>query len=421
MRIAFRILVPAVVPLLLISAPAGQTIETVGGVRVVHNEEGGRWGKTPRVGLKLVRKIGDIDTEDENLAFHYPSDVAVDAQGSIYVLDSGNTRVQKFDPDGRYLATIGRKGQGPGEFILPGALDFDKDGNLVVSDTVQARLHVIIDGGRDSRSVFLKDERIYGARCLSSGGYVGRASTYPSPAPKGNAKKAVEKRLFLALAPDGRIASSFGELTDFGEAMTNATGNGTEFDLDAQDGLFVSYNVQNRIERFGPDGKLLWRADRPLGYDTGVKKKGRIETSGGRMVSQSSPKMNVCSRGIAVDGRGRAWVLTPDRQLRPEEEVRTSMTLVSGGAGGAGSASVKVEGNTDLRETDAFKLEVFAEDGVLLGEVPITHFADVIRVFGDRLFLIDRERGVTVYEYRIVEKRGLSDTRRARRPGGADQ
>jgi len=403
-RIAIRILALAVVPVLLTSAPAGQKIETVDGVRVVHNEKAGLWGKTPKVGLDLVRKIGDIDTEDENLAFHYPSDVAADAEGNLYVLDAGNTRVQKFGPDGKYLATIGRKGQGPGEFILPGGLDFDKDGNLVVSDTVQARLHVIIDGGRDSRSVFLKDERIYGVRCLGSGGFVGRASTYPSPAAKGNAKKAGEMRLFLALAPDGRIASSFGELTDFGEAMTNATGNATEFDLDARDGLFVSYSVQNRVEKFGPDGKLLWRADRPLNYDTGVKKRGRIETSGGRMVSQSSPKMNVCSLGIAVDGRGRAWVLTPDRQLRPEEEVQTSMTIVSGGAGGASNVSVKVEGNTDLRETDAFKLEVFAEDGVLLGEISITHFADVIRVFGDRLFLIDRERGVTVYEYSIVEK-----------------
>ena len=36
--------------------------------------------------------------------------------------------------------------------------------------------------------------------------------------------------------------------------------------------------------------------------------------------------------------------------------------------------------------------------------VPITHFADVIRAAGDSLFIIDRERGVTVYQYRIVEK-----------------
>jgi hypothetical protein len=75
-----------------------------------------------------------------------------------------------------------------------------------------------------------------------------------------------------------------------------------------------------------------------------------------------------------------------------------------GGPGGVRSVSVKTTGNTDLRTTDAFKLEIFDPDGVLLGEIPLAHFADVIRISGDRLFLIDRERGVTVYEYRIVEK-----------------
>ena len=40
----------------------------------------------------------------------------------------------------------------------------------------------------------------------------------------------------------------------------------------------------------------------------------------------------------------------------------------------------------------------------MLGEIPLTHFVDVIRIAGDSLFLIDRERGVTVYQYRIVEK-----------------
>jgi hypothetical protein len=77
---------------------------------------------------------------------------------------------------------------------------------------------------------------------------------------------------------------------------------------------------------------------------------------------------------------------------------------LSSPTGGVGRISAKTEGNTDLRTTDAFKLEVFSPDGVLLGEIPLTHFADIIRIAGDSLFLIDRERGVTVYQYRIVEK-----------------
>jgi sugar lactone lactonase YvrE len=385
------------------AALAAQKVETVDGVRVVHNEKGGLWGKTPMVALELVRKIGDIDTEDENLAFNYPSDVAVDKDGAIYILDAANARIQKFGPDGKFLATIGRKGQGPGEFIFPDAIDFDKDGNLVVADSAQARVHVVIGGGRDVRSIVVKEELVRKARPLASGEFVAQGSTYAFPRPNQPAKKPDEMRLFRRIAADGRTIGSFGLLTDFGEMMTTAVGNGTAFEVDGEGSLYVSYAAQNRIEKYGADGTLLWRADRPLNYGTEVKKKGKIETSAGRMMGTSGPEMNSCSVGIAVDAKGRSWVVTYARQLRKEEQVQTTMMMV-GGRGGASNVSVKTEGNTDLRTTDAFKLEIFDPHGVLLGEIPLTHFADVLRVFGDRLFIIDRERGVTVYEYRIVEK-----------------
>ena len=64
----------------------------------------------------------------------------------------------------------------------------------------------------------------------------------------------------------------------------------------------------------------------------------------------------------------------------------------------------QTEGDTDLRTTDALRLDVFDPNGALLGKFPLTHFADVIRIAGDRLFVIHRERGVTVYQYRIIEK-----------------
>jgi hypothetical protein len=394
-----RAIIPAAILLFLATPFAAQKVETIDGGRIVHNEKGGLWGKAPRVALELVRKIGDIDTEDEHLTYHQPKDVAVDGSGNIYVLDAGNSRIQKFDPDGKYLATIGRKGQGPGEFIAPDAIDFDKDGNLVVADSIQARIHVIIDGGKDVRSSIIKGN-IYGLRSRASGGFVARASTYSLPMRNQPAKKAGEMRLFRTIAQDGGITGAFGELTDFGEILTNAFGNESEFDLDAGDSLYVSFRAQNRIDKYGPDGKLKWRADRPLNYSTGVKKKGRVVTSG----DMPGPEMNFCSKGIAVDGQGRAWVVTPSRQLKKEEEVQTSMVVGEGPGGKSSGVAYFTKGNTDLRTTDAFKMEIFADDGVLLGEIPLTHFVDTIRIFGDRLFLIDSQRGVTVYQYRILER-----------------
>ncbi len=392
----------AVLPLFLSAAALAQKVETADGVRIVHNEKGGVWGKTPKIALELVRKIGDVDTEDEHFAFNFPSDVAVGKDGSIYILDAANTRIQKFDPDGKYLASIGRKGQGPGEFMMPDTIGFDKDGNLVVADSPQNRIHVIIGGGKDVRSIAVKEQMVSGLRPLPSGEFAGKASTFSFPRPGQPAKTIDEMRLFRRIAADGRIAGSFGRLTDLGDAMSSAMGNALQFDVDGDGALLVSFNAQNRIEKYAPDGTLVWRADRPLGYDTEVKKKGKMEQRGGGFM-MSEPEMNSCSAGIAVDAKGRAWVVTYARQLKENEKVQTSM-MMSGGPGGVSNVSVKTEGNTEVRTTDAFRLEIFDADGVLLGEIPITHFADVIRIAGDRLFLIDRERGVTVYEYRIVEK-----------------
>jgi len=46
---------------------AAQKIETVNGVRVIHNEKGGKWGANPEVKLELIRTIGGLDAE-ENLS-----------------------------------------------------------------------------------------------------------------------------------------------------------------------------------------------------------------------------------------------------------------------------------------------------------------------------------------------------------------
>jgi hypothetical protein len=139
---------------------------------------------------------------------------------------------------------------------------------------------------------------------------------------------------------------------------------------------------------------LFWRADRELNYPAKIVEKGRRE--GARTFY---PKFNSVASGLDADDSGRIWVVTFDRQMRKDEEV---IVMISGRVGGGETR--KLVGNTDLRKTDMQKLEIFAPDGVLLGEIPLTHFVDKIWVHKDRLFLLDSDRGVCFYEYKIVEK-----------------
>jgi hypothetical protein len=110
--------------------------------------------------------------------------------------------------------------------------------------------------------------------------------------------------------------------------------------------------------------------------------------------------MNRCASGAALDGQGRLWVVTMSRQLRDNEKVQTSMQMTMGSGGQ--SASQKNTGAVDLRNTDAYKLEVFDAEGVLLGSIPVSIFVDGIYIKGDRLFLLDKVRGVQFHEFKIV-------------------
>ena len=373
-----------------------QTTETVNGASLIHNKKGGVWGKNPKVTLKLVRTIGDVNTTDDNFAFNSPLDVVLDAPGNIYVLDAGNQRVQKFSPDGRYLATIGRKGQGPGEFMYPRSLDVDSLGRLYVLDNDQKRVEVFTTNGRFVEIIPTTKLSLFRMLRLASGTFVAAAPVRLGSPGEQKAQKA--PMLLELLDPGMKMAKEFGDVHDYGDEMTNTMGNSFLFAHD-QDDICLAFVFQNRVEKYSRDGGLIWRADRELNYTTKVLEKGKKEAEGSRMISYTSPKMNHVAAGIAADGKGRVWVAGLNRQIKREEEV---IITIRGTA--SGGETRKVSGNTDRQTTDMFKLEMFDPDGILLGDIPVTQFVDGLYISGDRLFMLDRDRGVKIYEYKILEK-----------------
>lgn len=60
--------------------------------------------------------------------------LGLDSQDDVYVTDSENFRIEKFDASGKFLFAFGTEGTGPGQFILPNHVAVDKQGNIYVSD-----------------------------------------------------------------------------------------------------------------------------------------------------------------------------------------------------------------------------------------------------------------------------------------------
>lgn len=104
--------------LLALCAPAALadwtgTMGTTDGVTVVTNPESPAHGVQSQEMNELWRRGGE---DDEEVFFGTIAEFMHDADGNIYLLDGQLCEIQVFDPEGEWLNTLGRQGQGPGEF-----------------------------------------------------------------------------------------------------------------------------------------------------------------------------------------------------------------------------------------------------------------------------------------------------------------
>ncbi len=382
-----------------------------GNAWIVHNVQKGKWGDSPRIELSFNRNIGSFDAIDDNQVFYLPADIVRDRKGNIYILDSGNHRIQKFSPSGKYLETFGEEGQGPAEYKMPISMDIDSEDKLYISDIGNLRSQIIDQSGRHYKTIsFEKPPGVFRVSSNSEmrmGGSGMLGGPMMMTMERQESPDQIKPQLIKYLDTNGELKKYYAEPSEYNDFMLNRRGNFFHFILDKDDNTYISFDFQNRIEKYSPDGKLLLKIDRKLNYSTVSPKpdKDNLKVSGGnrnRSIAMRMPEMNSVSSGIAVDEEGRIWVVTFSRQLKKNEQINENVNVNN--SNGERSLMYTISGNTDNRKTDMFKLEIFDTNGELLGHIPVDHFVDDIRIFGDKVYLLDKFRGMQYYEYEIIEK-----------------
>jgi sugar lactone lactonase YvrE len=155
----------------LLLFPHGLTVDREGNVWVTDGL--GKDGKGHQVFKfspdgKVLLTLGKAgvagDGPDE---FNAPSAVAVAPNGDIFVADGhgGNTnaRIVKFNKDGKFIKTWGKKGAGPGEIDIPHAIAMDSRGRLFLGDRQNNRIQIFDQDGNylDQWSQFSRPSGVF--------------------------------------------------------------------------------------------------------------------------------------------------------------------------------------------------------------------------------------------------------------------
>ncbi|MCA1609148.1 MAG: NHL repeat-containing protein, partial [Acidobacteria bacterium] len=101
--------------------------------------------------------------------FVKPRGINKDAAGNFYVADTGNSRVQKFSPDGLFLLSIGNPGAGIGQLREPNAVAIDSEGRIYVVDALNHKLLRFDAGGNFDQEWRGPEPGFYGPRDIMFG------------------------------------------------------------------------------------------------------------------------------------------------------------------------------------------------------------------------------------------------------------
>jgi hypothetical protein len=157
------------------------TIEVVDGVQTVKNPEEPLYAGDVLT-FEEDLTIGTSDGQDEYV-FSRIGGIDVDDDGNIYAIDSSSAHIRVFDASGQYMWTIGRKGQGPGEFQMPVFVQVTSHGEIAVYDFQAQRLVFFSPDGTYQKQVSSARMRypVIPIRLDSPGNIVGYQVMAPPP------------------------------------------------------------------------------------------------------------------------------------------------------------------------------------------------------------------------------------------------
>lgn len=344
--------------------------------------------------IRLINIVGNRASDSSNYQLQIPTDIVLDGNNQIYVVDAGGHQILSFDMNGLLMTRFGQKGSGPSEFYYPYSIDMDSRGNIFISDLGNDRIqrfdaHGTYQGGLHFTTGNMRLDHFGDISVTRAHGDFNYAID--------NTEIFTDDYNIQVLSQKAENKYSLSRKVDYKNDQMNIKGNEVYLDFDGSDNMVVVYTYRNLIEKYDPDGCTTWVKKQMLNFSSTMPQDGENQSNTFQEV-----QMNKCHAGVAVDNKGRIWVVTLNRQFRSEERVSTDLRIMRG-FDGRRNLTISLSDYSGPSSVNVFKIEIFDPNGNYISSIPLDHFTDNIRIFDNHLFLIDSYHNQQIFHYEIMD------------------
>mgnify|MGYP003886023985 FL=1 len=225
---------------------------------------------------------GMMDGAIDQAKFYHPEGVAVDAEGNVYVADSGNHRIRKISKEG-VVSTLagGRAGDADGtglraQFKYPVRMVFDTMGNMYVSDAGNNRIRKVSPEG---------EVVTFAGSTRGTADGVGTAAQFYNPMgitmdSQGTIYVADnENQRIRMVTPTGIVTTLTGETEDFenGPVETARFDYPSDLVIDPRGNLIIADTDNHKIRCIAPEGTVKTLAGSSAGNTDGLGEQAKFK------------------------------------------------------------------------------------------------------------------------------------------------